>query len=81
MAEVMLKLFSGPHCGLCEDALDLIAPLLDERYKLRMEDVMSSLELKKRYGLKIPVLRREDTGEELDWPFDRLQVTEFLGRR
>lgn len=31
------------------------------------------------YGLRIPVLRRMDTGVELDWPFDAEQVVAFLG--
>jgi hypothetical protein len=30
------------------------------------------------YGLRIPVLRRTDTGAELDWPFDAGQVVQFL---
>ena len=31
-----------------------------------------------RYGLRIPVLRRCDTGNELNWPFDAEQVVAFL---
>jgi hypothetical protein len=78
MAEVTLTLFSGPHCGLCDDALDVVSPLVGDVYRLQIVDVTSSLELKKRYGLKIPVLYRDDTGEELDWPFDQAQVEAFL---
>jgi len=35
--------------------------------------------LAERYGTRIPVLRREDTGAELDWPFDPWTVRRFLG--
>lgn len=80
MPEVRLKLFSGPNCGLCEEALDLVSPLVGDTYRLQQIDVTSSLELKKRYGLKIPVLYREDTGEELNWPFDQAQARAFLGQ-
>jgi hypothetical protein len=30
------------------------------------------------YGLRIPVLRRSDSGAELNWPFDGDQVADFL---
>jgi hypothetical protein len=30
------------------------------------------------YSLRIPVLRRRDTGAELNWPFDAEQVVAFL---
>ena len=29
---------------------------------------------------RIPVLRREDTGAELDWPFDAAAVRAFVAR-
>ena len=38
------------------------------------------LGLEALYGTRVPVLRREDTGAELDWPFDAAQVRGFLGR-
>jgi len=78
MAEVELRLFSGPNCGLCDDAVDLVSPFVGDGYRLQIVDVTSSLELKKRYGLKIPVLCRDDTGEELNWPFDQARVQAFL---
>ena len=31
------------------------------------------------YGSRVPVLRREDTGAELDWPFDAPRLRVFLG--
>ena len=78
MAEVVLRLFSGPHCHLCDQALDLLSPQLRAPYRLEQVDVTSSLDLKKRYGWKIPVLRREDTQAELHWPFDAVQLADFL---
>ena len=30
--------------------------------------------LAERYGERIPVLRRDDTGAELDWPFDAVAI-------
>ena len=41
-------------------------------------DIAQSEELVERYGTRIPVLRRNDTGVELDWPFTRDDVLTFL---
>jgi hypothetical protein len=41
-------------------------------------EVTSSLDLKKRYGLKIPVLQRQDSGLELFWPFEIEELVNFL---
>jgi hypothetical protein len=35
--------------------------------------------LEARYGERVPVLRDELRGAELDWPFDAAQVAAFLG--
>lgn len=34
--------------------------------------------LEDRYGTRVPVLRDEDSGRELDWPFDVAAVRDFL---
>ena len=41
-------------------------------------DIAQSEELVERFGTRIPVLRRSDTGQELDWPFTRDQLLTFL---
>ena len=41
-------------------------------------DIAQSEELVGRYGTRIPVLRRNDTGAELDWPFTGDQLLTFL---
>jgi hypothetical protein len=41
-------------------------------------DIAESEAMNEAYGLRIPVLRRTDTGAELDWPFDTGQVVTFL---
>jgi len=37
-------------------------------------------QLEARYGERVPVLRDEDSGEEIGWPFDAAAVTRFLAR-
>lgn len=73
-----LVLYTGPQCELCETALSLIyASIPAGSYQLQKTDVTTSLELKKTYGLRIPVLKNTTTGTELDWPFDESQLLEF----
>ena len=43
-----------------------------------VKDIAQSEALVERYGTRIPVLRRNDTGAELDWPFTRDQLLTFL---
>ena len=66
-------------CHLCEVAEGVLMPLVDENcWLVELVDIASSEETVEAYGLRIPVLRRVDTGAELDWPFDIDQVVHFL---
>ncbi len=79
MAERILELYTGPHCSLCLEAMDILGRLCaGTGWRIVEVDVTGSLELKKAYGLRIPVLKRLDTGAELAWPFDREQAAIFL---
>lgn len=71
-----LVLFTGPHCGLCKKAEDLLYRAGIGRFE--NVDVTSSLDLKKKYGLKIPVLKRADLEPELFWPFDERDLAIYL---
>ena len=70
----MLTLYGTSACHLCGQAADLLQAA-DQRFQ--EVDISESDELFERYGLTIPVLRRED-GEELNWPFDMAMLTRFL---
>ncbi len=73
------QLFGTLGCHLCELAEAQLMPLAVE-YGLMVElvDIADSEALFETYGLRIPVLRRVDTGAELGWPFDVEQVVAFL---
>ncbi|GGL41390.1 hypothetical protein GCM10009091_24180 [Pseudomonas brenneri] len=53
-------------------------PLVEHGLLVELMDISESETLFEAYGLRIPVLRRVDTGAELDWPFDTEQVVAFL---
>ena len=53
-------------------------PLVEHGLLVELVDITDPDDLTVAYGLRIPVLRRVDTGAELDWPFDTQQVVTFL---
>ena len=53
-------------------------PLVQHGLLVELIDIVDSEALVEAYGLRIPVLRRVDTGAELDWPFDTEQIVAFL---
>jgi len=72
------QLFGTLGCHLCEFAGAEIMPLVEHGLLVELVDIADSESLFEAYGLRIPVLRRVDTGAELDWPFDEAQVVTFL---
>ncbi|HXR02704.1 MAG TPA: glutaredoxin family protein [Pseudomonas sp.] len=65
-------------CHLCEVAEAELMPLVEHGLLIELIDIAESVAMSEAYGLRIPVLRRTDTGAELDWPFDTDQVVMFL---
>lgn len=72
------QLFGTLGCHLCEVAEAELMPLVEHGLLVELIDVAESEAINDVYGLRIPVLRRTDTGAELDWPFDTDQVVVFL---
>ena len=73
------QLFGTLGCHLCEEAEKVVMPLvLDQGLLVELVDIADSEAMVEAYGLRIPVLHRVDTGDELDWPFDTEQVNHFL---
>jgi len=72
------QLFGTLGCHLCEIAEVEIMPLVEHGLLVELVDIIDPDDLTDAYSLRIPVLRRVDTGAELDWPFDTAQVVAFL---
>lgn len=72
-----LYLYSTSHCHLCEYAHTLILQV-PKLLKLTVVEIDDDEKLLKQYGLKIPVLQRQDTHAELNWPFSKADVMEFI---
>lgn len=70
-----LVLFTRPECHLCDVAGEL---LLEEELVFSKKDIESDIGLITRYGTRIPVVYRPDTGAELGWPFTASRLHKFL---
>ena len=70
-----LILYGTSCCHLCEQAETILheAGAVAEHVDIADDDA-----LLERYGTRIPVLRRADSGAELGWPFDAADVAGFL---
>ena len=72
-----LTLYSTSNCHLCELAYALLMPLAEDS-KLTVVDIADDEALLAQYGLCIPVLLRNDSKTELNWPFNQADIVEFL---
>ncbi|VVN29692.1 hypothetical protein PS662_04813 [Pseudomonas fluorescens] len=72
------QLFGTLGCHLCEVAEAMLMEFVEHGLMVELVDIAESEDWVEDYGLRIPVLRRLDTGAELDWPFDADQVVAFL---
>jgi len=76
-------------CHLCEQAEVLILQSLDQtQYSFNKIDILEHTDeqgeqqsedaLFEQYGIRIPVLKRSDNQQELNWPFDENHLQLFL---
>ncbi|MDC7825128.1 glutaredoxin family protein [Pseudomonas sp. BLCC-B13] len=72
------QLFGTLGCHLCEVAEALLMPFVEHGLLVELVDIAEREDWVEQYGLRMPVLRRSDTGAELNWPFDAEQVVTFL---
>jgi len=72
------QLFGTLGCHLCEVAEAVLMPFVEHGLLVELVDIGDSEAQVEQYGLRIPVLRRDDSGAELNWPFDADQVAAFL---
>lgn len=73
--EGALVLYVTRGCHLCDEAGALLRATA---HAWRPHEIGYDDGLVARYGVRIPVLRRPDSGAELDWPFDAAALAAFL---
>lgn len=70
-------LYQRDDCHLCDLALEVLAAARIPAFESVFIDGDAALE--SLYGLRVPVLRDERRGRELDWPFDADRLRRFFG--
>lgn len=73
-----LILYQRDDCPLCDRALAVLAQARIPDFESVWIDGDDVLE--QRYGTRVPVLRDEASGTELDWPFDEPGLQAFVAR-
>lgn len=76
---INLILFSTSHCHLCEQAEALLIKISAEiELDWKSAEITDDSNLYKLYEIKIPVLKRMDTSEEICWPFNENAIRLLL---
>ena len=75
----ILLLYSTSGCHLCDQARALVdQAALPQRFTLKIIDIANDDKLFEQYGISIPVIKFEHNQQELSWPFDLVELTEYL---
>ncbi|KRG70160.1 glutaredoxin family protein [Pseudoxanthomonas dokdonensis] len=74
-----LILYQRDDCHLCDLALEVLAVARLPDFDSVFIDDDPALE--QRYGARVPVLRDNDSGQELDWPFDAAALAAWRQRQ
>jgi predicted DCC family thiol-disulfide oxidoreductase YuxK len=73
-----ITLISGPNCHLCDQAKEMLYPLLESKnIHLNELNVSDDIALFEQYGLRIPVVVFAD-GSEKGWPFTAAQIARII---
>ncbi|MDD5462435.1 MAG: glutaredoxin family protein [Methylococcales bacterium] len=75
-----LLLFGTCGCHLCEQAGEIIRDCLSDRFEQWVEtiDIAEFEQWQIQFAIRIPVLYHPETQKELGWPFNQMQVEEFI---
>jgi hypothetical protein len=74
-----LLLYSTSGCHLCDQAKTLIDHVvLPKTFNVKIIDIANDDALFEKYGISIPVIKFEDSEQELFWPFDLDELTSYL---
>lgn len=74
-----MEIYGTLGCHLCDEARAIVVPIFklnDIAYK--EVDIGGSEVLVERYGTRIPVIKSDVTGGELDWPFSMEEFVDWL---
>ena len=80
MSLYKLLLLGTSGCHLCEQAEEIMEAYRqsDDKWIIEIVDIAEQEQWQALYAKRIPVLYSQETGSALGWPFDLLQLTQFI---
>jgi len=78
---MIIQFYTTLGCHLCEQAAQLLGELQQTSHPgLVVESVDIALDqvLFDQYGIRIPVVKREELTQDLGWPFTRSELAAYL---
>lgn len=75
-----IRLFTTAGCHLCEAALALLQQAQRDGFEMDIceVEIADSECLMNEYGIRIPVVARDNVTGELGWPFDYDELLHYL---
>lgn len=69
--------YTTEGCHLCEQAWALIIAQDLVNAMTQVEIIHDEADVA-RYGIRIPVIKNRDTDKEIGWPFDAVELANFI---
>ncbi|PKH06438.1 glutaredoxin family protein [Moritella sp. Urea-trap-13] len=69
--------YTTEGCHLCEQAWALIIAQDLVTAMTQVEIIHDEADVA-RYGIRIPVIKNNDTGKDIGWPFDAAELADFI---
>lgn len=72
-------LYSSKECCLCDDAMGILNEFgAGKRFHVEKVDIYKDKSLLIKYRVRIPVLKDEENGRELGWPFTLSSLSDWI---
>jgi glutaredoxin len=72
-----LNFYTTSACHLCDAASNMLTEI-NKPIQLITIDIANDDQLIEQYGTRIPVLKRDDTQLELEWPFTLTELQKYI---
>lgn len=78
---ISLMLYSTAGCHLCELAEQQLREAQTQvSLQWRWTEIVDSEDLMERYAVRIPVVAESVSGAEIGWPFDQIELQNWLSQ-
>ena len=69
--------YTTEGCHLCEQAWALVIAQDRVNEMTQVEIIHDEADIA-RYGIRIPVIKNNETDKEIGWPFDSIELADFI---